>query len=66
MDALTSTGVEIGGGAAVGVDGATLTPNSIALIDPPGGDTADSYVILQGTLGFSELPGLSVPVSGTR
>lgn len=62
---LTSTGASLSG-SAFGVEGASFTPSSLALIDPAGGDTTASYVSLQGQLGFSELAGLSVPVSGTN
>ncbi len=66
VDSLTSSpGVTIGGGNPIGVLGANLTPTSIALIDPDGGDTTDSFVSLQGNLSFPQLAGLSVPVSGT-
>jgi len=66
MASLTGTGVSISGGSSIGVLGASLTPNSIVLTDPAGGDTTNSFVSLQGPLGFSELPGLSVSVSGTN
>jgi hypothetical protein len=46
--------------------GADFTSSLIALVDPSGGDTTDSYVSLQGSIGFSQLYGLSAPVSGTN
>ena len=61
---LTSTGVGISG-SPLGVMGASFTANGIALLDPAGGDTTDAYVSLQGGLGFAQLAGLSVPVSGS-
>ena len=67
VDSLTSSpGVTIGGGSPIGVLGANLTPTSIALIDPDGEDTTDSFVSLQGNLAFPQLANLSLPVSGTN
>ena len=50
--------MSIGGESTVGRSSAqSLTPDAIALIDPAGGDTTDSYVSLQGNLGIAKLPG---------
>lgn len=60
--ALTGAGINVSG-ETVSVLGATLTPTMLAFVDPAGGDTTGSYVSLQGSLGFAQLAGLSVPVS---
>ena len=63
---LSSSGQSITGGSSINVMSAGFTPNLLALVDPAGGDTTNSYVSLQGAIGFSQLPGLSAPVSGTN
>src|SRR5262249_36225650 len=65
VSSLTGTGVGISG-SPISVFGASFTPNNLALVDPAGGNTTDSYVSLQGSLGFSQLTGLAVPVSGSN
>jgi hypothetical protein len=61
---LTGGGADLGGnGQMFQVSYANFTPNNLRFADPDG-DTADAQVRLQGSLGFDQLPGLSVPVTG--
>ena len=66
VSSLAGSGVSISGGNSITIMGADFTSSLIALVDPSGGDTTNSYVSLQGSIGFSQLPGLSAPVSGTN
>jgi len=75
VSSLTSTGVDVTGGSGLAVlqqtllPGSltpTLTPTSLALVNPGGGSTTNSYVSLQGNLGLPILAGFSVPVTGTN
>ena len=66
VSALTGSGVAVSGGSTINVVGGNFQSNTLALADPAGGDSTNSYVSLQGSLGFSQLFGLSIPVSGTN
>ncbi|MFM7316822.1 MAG: beta strand repeat-containing protein, partial [bacterium] len=66
VSALTGSGVAVTGGSSMNVMGSGFNANNLALTDPAGGDSTNSYVSLQGSLGFSQLSGLSIPVSGTN
>lgn len=65
---LVGAGVALGAAGmqakGVPVDGASLTPSTLALANPGGGATDDAEVRLEGALGFIPLVGLSLPISG--
>ena len=66
VSSLAGSGVSISGGNSITIMGADFTSSLIALVDPSGGDTTNSYVSLQGSIELSQLRGLSAPVSGTN